>query len=64
MSVSFPVNTEAVSGFTHVVAHGAGVNPAVVVHLKMLLHVAHVTGHFVAEQTLDAFQPTLLLRIL
>jgi hypothetical protein len=64
MSIIFPVNTEAVSGFTVSVAHGAVVNPTVVVHLEMLLHVAHMTGHFVADETLNAFHPTLLPRIL
>lgn len=64
MLVISPVHTEAVPGLTVFEAHGALVGPPVVVHLKVLLHVAHMTGHFATHQALDALGATLLCGVL
>ena len=48
MSIVFPMHTEAVLSLAVSLADRAVIDPPVVVHLKVLLHVAHMNSHFVA----------------
>ena len=48
MSIVFPMHTEAVLSLAVSLADWAVVDPPVVVHLKVLFHVAHMNSHFVA----------------
>ena len=48
MSIVFSMHTEAIFSLAVSLADWAVVDPPVVVHLKVLFHVAHMNSHFVA----------------
>ena len=61
MSIVFPVDAQAIPRFAVSMTNRALVEPAKVVHLKMLLHVAHVYSHFAAQKALNALSASSVL---
>ena len=61
MSIVFPVDAQAIARFAVSMTNRALVEPAKVVHLKMLLHVAHVYSHFAAQKALNALSASSVL---
>ena len=65
VTIVFTMDAQAITSLAVPMANRTLVKPPEVMNLKVLLHVAHMYSHFVAEQTLDALcAPCVLLRVL
>ena len=65
VSIVFTMDTQTITSLAVPVANRTLIKPPEVMNLKVLLHVAHMYGHFAAQQALDALcAPCVLLSVL